>query len=261
MAASRGSAGGGRCARSAASIQGRAPRLSRTAAARFDPSGFSGLPLTLILVGAAYVAFLIGGIVEELMEAEELESRRPRPHRSLSTSSGPRRPSRSSPGSPPPATRSPWSSPVSSPPGSCSLTVRAAYILPVFVTIFGPRRRPGAGKFLFDRTRPDFLYERDAASPSFPRRACHRRHGGLRPDRLHLWHATWRRPRRAIRWRSGSATPSPWWRRAGSCCTSTGPATSLSACWSAPSGCWPASASPKRGATRPADAAQAAPGR
>lgn len=149
------------------SIRERAPRLSRTAAARFDPSGFSGLPLTLILVGAAYVAFLIGGIVEELMEAEELEA----VDRVLIAAFD--------------VVRTPetievfaW---ITTAGDTVTLVVAGfvasgfllahgprGYILPVFVTIIGAQATTWSGKFLFDRTRPDFLYDVTAASPSFP---------------------------------------------------------------------------------------------
>ena len=48
----------------------RHPRLTAFAARRFDPERFAGLPLTIIFVALAVVAALVGGIVEEVVDAE-----------------------------------------------------------------------------------------------------------------------------------------------------------------------------------------------
>jgi len=40
--------------------------------ARLTPNRFTGLPLTLLVIAALYIAALLGGLVEELLEADEL---------------------------------------------------------------------------------------------------------------------------------------------------------------------------------------------
>lgn len=50
----------------------RAPRLYAVLVARTRTDRFTGLPLTLIVCAAAYVAFLFGGLIEELLEADEV---------------------------------------------------------------------------------------------------------------------------------------------------------------------------------------------
>lgn len=48
------------------------PKTFRVVKARLTPHHFSGLPLTLMLIAALYIAALFGGLIEELLEAEEL---------------------------------------------------------------------------------------------------------------------------------------------------------------------------------------------
>ncbi len=50
----------------------RFPRTARVIAARTTRQQFTGLPLTLMTLAALYVLVLIGGLVEELLEAEEM---------------------------------------------------------------------------------------------------------------------------------------------------------------------------------------------
>ncbi|HEX6980256.1 MAG TPA: phosphatase PAP2 family protein [Alphaproteobacteria bacterium] len=50
----------------------RAPGLYAVLVARTRTDRFTGLPLTLIVCAAAYVAFLFGGLIEELLEADEV---------------------------------------------------------------------------------------------------------------------------------------------------------------------------------------------
>src|SRR3546814_19688661 len=55
-----------------AAIARRFPKTYRFTAQRLEPGRFVGLPLTLVVAGALYVLMLLGGIVEELVEAEEI---------------------------------------------------------------------------------------------------------------------------------------------------------------------------------------------
>src|SRR3546814_18148533 len=57
-----------------AAIARRFPKTYRFTAQRLDPGRFVGLPLTLVVAGALYVLMLLGGIVEALVEAEEINS-------------------------------------------------------------------------------------------------------------------------------------------------------------------------------------------
>src|SRR5262245_33932986 len=51
----------------------RLPRVHAFLAARFGTDDFTGLPLTLIVCAAAYIAALFGGLLDELFEAQGLE--------------------------------------------------------------------------------------------------------------------------------------------------------------------------------------------
>ena len=48
------------------------PETTRLLLARLTPSRYTGLPLTLIVIAALYIAALLGGLVEELLEADKL---------------------------------------------------------------------------------------------------------------------------------------------------------------------------------------------
>jgi undecaprenyl-diphosphatase len=53
-------------------IRLRFPRLYAFLAARLNPGHFTGLPLTLFVLSAAYIAFLLSGLVEEVLEADNV---------------------------------------------------------------------------------------------------------------------------------------------------------------------------------------------
>ncbi len=55
-------------------LAGRFPRLYPVVAGRFDPRHFRGLPLTLIVVAAGYLAVLFFGLIEEVMESDEIDT-------------------------------------------------------------------------------------------------------------------------------------------------------------------------------------------
>lgn len=154
--------------RAGSALSRRAPRLSAFLQARIDPGKVSGLPLTLIVVAAGYLAFLIGGIVEELMEARELQAV---DHAIIDLVVAPLR-------HPAVIQVFAW---ITTAGDTMTLIVAGliatgfllahgprAYILPIAVTIVGAQVTTWSGKYLFDRTRPEFLFEVTAASPSFP---------------------------------------------------------------------------------------------
>jgi undecaprenyl-diphosphatase len=53
-------------------LASRFPRCYRLAQARLQPRSFDGLPLTLLVLAAIYLAALLGGLVEDVIEAEEI---------------------------------------------------------------------------------------------------------------------------------------------------------------------------------------------
>jgi len=53
-------------------IRASLPETTRLLQARLTPSRYTGLPLTLIVIAALYIAALLGGLVGELLEADEL---------------------------------------------------------------------------------------------------------------------------------------------------------------------------------------------
>ena len=55
-----------------AALAARLPRAHAFLAARFSAHEFTGLPLTLIVCAAVYIAALLGGLVDELFEAQDL---------------------------------------------------------------------------------------------------------------------------------------------------------------------------------------------
>jgi membrane-associated phospholipid phosphatase len=145
----------------------RFPRLAFFLGRRLDPRQVSGLPLTLLLVAISYVVFLIGGMIEELLAAEEvlLLDR----------------------------TVDQWLEPYRMPllivifswitglgasytlaavslvtTAFCWVYRRRYLILPLWITIVGAESTTWLGKFVFARPRPDFVTGVTALSFSFP---------------------------------------------------------------------------------------------
>lgn len=145
----------------------RFPRSWRFVARRFGTERFTGLPLTLLVAAALYLAFLFGGLTEELLESREVV-------RIDETIEGWFA-----------AWRLPaivhvfrWITEFGALPALSAIALVATgfmtahgprrYILPVWITIVGSQLTTWAGKFLIYRPRPDFLLDVTAASPSFP---------------------------------------------------------------------------------------------
>lgn len=153
--------------RRVAALAARYPRLHRHVAARLDPGRFRGLPLTLLVLGAAYVAALIGGLIEELLERGELQRFDTAVHEYLE----------------------PWREPaaitvvawVTDLGASQALVAtglvctalfavwgRRRLILPLWTTFLGAQAFTWTGKYFFDRPRPEFAADIMVLSPSFP---------------------------------------------------------------------------------------------
>ncbi len=143
------------------------PGTTRVLAARLTPSRFAGLPLTLIVIAALYIAALFGGLVDELLEADELV----RLDEWINQTIAPMR------------TRGIitvfiWITDLG---GSVALVAvalatsgllwahrRGNIIAPLWLTILGSQFTTNAGKYVLVRQRPEFVAEVAAITPSFP---------------------------------------------------------------------------------------------
>lgn len=145
----------------------RYPRVYSSVAGRFDPRRFTGLPLTLLVVAAAYLGVLFVGLVEVVMESEEADA--------LDEFVV--------------ALVAPWRNPwlvnlfsgITQLGSTATLAAVAIVstgflwasgpawgIAPVWIAIAGSQATTWTGKFLIDRARPDFVLDVTAWSPSFP---------------------------------------------------------------------------------------------
>lgn len=145
----------------------RYPRISEWVAGRFEATHFMGLPLTLMIAAALYMAVLFGGLVEEVLEAEEIE----RIDRAIV------------------AAFDPWRGPVGIDvmswitnlgdsatlagvlvvaTGFLWASRRTLYILPQWLAFAGSWIVTWAGKFILARPRPEFLTGVMESSPAFP---------------------------------------------------------------------------------------------
>ncbi len=134
---------------------------------RFRPGAITGLPLTLIVLGAIYIAVLLAGLVHEVMEAGEVV----RFDQSVNSALSPWR-------------KDPllgaflWITALGSGPalGAVAMTAtaflwaggRATLIIPLWTAFIGAQITTWAGKFAIDRHRPEFIEGVSAMSPSFP---------------------------------------------------------------------------------------------
>lgn len=143
------------------------PVTTRVLAARLTPSRFAGLSLTLFVIAALYLAALFGGLVEELLEADELVrfdewiNQRIAPIRTDGM-----------------ITLFIW---ITNLAGSAALVAvalattgllwahgRWSVIAPLWLTILGSQLTTIAGKYVLVRHRPEFVTEVVAVTPSFP---------------------------------------------------------------------------------------------
>lgn len=145
----------------------RFPRAYRLVAPRLDTSHVSGLPLTLLVAAAGYLAVLFAGLIEELFEAREIAAAdsfvfdlvaplRVEPLVAVFT----------------------WITDLGSMPTLTAAGIVAtgflwargpkSYIAPAWLCVVGSQATTWSGKFLIDRSRPEFLLDVVAYSPSFP---------------------------------------------------------------------------------------------
>jgi membrane-associated phospholipid phosphatase len=148
-------------------LRGRAPRLTTFVERRFDPTRSDGLIVTLLVIAAIYAASLAAGLVEELMEVQELEAFDKRVF----------------------AVTERWNIPaivavfrwitmfgnvqtllavVIVTTGFLLAHGPRAFLLPSWIAILGSEITTWSGKFALNRVRPEFLYDVTASSPSFP---------------------------------------------------------------------------------------------
>lgn len=145
----------------------RFPRCYRLVQARLQPYSFVGLPLTLLVLAAIYLAALLGGLVEDVIEAEEII----RFDAMINAALAPWRVE-------PLISVFLWITALGS---SYAVTAgvmiatgflwadhRSHLILPLWVTTIGSQATTWAGKFLLHRARPLPTIDLTELSPAFP---------------------------------------------------------------------------------------------
>ena len=143
------------------------PKITKLFKARLSPNRFTGLPLTLIVIAALYIAVLLGGLVEELLEADKLVRLDEYINQQidLMRTEGM-------------ITIFSWITDLG---GSAALVAvslvttgllwahRRRYIIaPLWLTIIGSQITTSAGKYVLVRQRPDFVTEIATITSSFP---------------------------------------------------------------------------------------------
>jgi membrane-associated phospholipid phosphatase len=148
-------------------FKARFPRTTAFVGARLNPRVFTGLPLTLIALAGAYAVILFGGLVEAVMESDEIRSFDSRiaswiePLRSDELVAIFR-----------------WITELGAMPTLTAVAIVASgfmiahgprrYVLPLWLTVAGSQITTYSGKYIFDRPRPEFILDVTAATPSFP---------------------------------------------------------------------------------------------
>lgn len=145
----------------------RFPRIHALLVARFSTRDFTGLPLTLIACAAVYIAALFGGLIDELFEAQGLERLDQLANRLVD-------PLRGEPG----FRVLLWITELGAAPTFVAVGLvstafllierRLNYVPALWTTLLGAQATTWIGKFVIDRTRPEFLEIARAYSPSFP---------------------------------------------------------------------------------------------
>ncbi len=145
----------------------RFPRTSEFIRRRLDPATFTGLPLTLIFGAGVYIVFLFSGLAEEVLESDEIRV----VDETVFALVDPLRSERW-------VSFFHWITELGSMPTLTAVAIVASafmlahgprrYILPVWISVIGANLTTYAGKYIFDRPRPEFLFDITAATPSFP---------------------------------------------------------------------------------------------
>lgn len=143
------------------------PGMTRILRARLTPSRYIGLPLTLTVIAALYIAALLGGLVEELMEADELVRLDENINQVLDTIR-----------TDSVITVFSWITDLGGSAALIAVTLvttgllwahhRRQIIASLWLTILGSQVTTYAGKYLFARQRPEFVTDIGAFTPSFP---------------------------------------------------------------------------------------------
>jgi undecaprenyl-diphosphatase len=145
----------------------KAPRSYALIAARLRPTAFTGLPLTLMVLAALYVAGLLGGLVDAVVDARGVVGSDLAVNQGLA------------------AWREPWmigaflwittlgagaalAAVAVTATGFLWADRRPGLILPLWLVFLGAVGTTWAGKYAIDRARPVFLADITALSPSFP---------------------------------------------------------------------------------------------
>lgn len=148
-------------------LRQRYPRFMGILDARFTPRRFSGLPLTLLFLAAAYIAGLSLELLDEVLEANEIVVMDQAVNQALA------------------AWRSPtavlvftWITNLGSTETLTAVSIvstgflfahrRVAYVPPLWLCIAGSQLTTWAGKYAIAKPRPEFLVGVEAFSPSFP---------------------------------------------------------------------------------------------
>jgi len=148
-------------------LERRFPRAFSMVAARFGMRHFTGLPLTLMVLAAGYVAALLGGLAEEVIEAGAVF----RWDQAVNAAFDGWR-------VPPLIGLFRWITALGAGPSLTAVSVtataflwadrRPGYILPLWVTFLGAQATTWGGKYVIDRHRPAFIPGVSEVSPSFP---------------------------------------------------------------------------------------------
>ena len=150
-----------------ASLQQRYPRSYAWLARRLSPRHFTGLPLLLMILAAIYFVSLMAGIVEDVIEAEEID----RFDNNINRFFDPYRLSLL-------VKIIGWLTDVGGSEALVGVVIvatgflwadkRPLFIMPLWITYVGAELTTWIGKFGFGRARPEFITGVTALSPSFP---------------------------------------------------------------------------------------------
>jgi membrane-associated phospholipid phosphatase len=145
----------------------RHPRLHAALAARLRPKPFTGLPLTLLVLAAFYVAALLGGLTGEVLEAGALLRFDQAANAAFSAWRVQ-----------PIVSTFLWITALGAGPALTAVAAvatgflwadrRPGFILPLWTAFLGAQATTWSGKFVIARHRPDFIQTLSEASPSFP---------------------------------------------------------------------------------------------
>ncbi|MCK5770299.1 phosphatase PAP2 family protein [Algiphilus sp.] len=143
------------------------PKTTGFLHARVTLRRFTGLPLTLVVIAAVYIAGLLGGLVEELMEAEELVHLDEAIHQGIGAISTDGMVFVFS-----------WITDLGGSAALIAVTLvttgllwahgRAYMVAPLWLTVLGSQLTTLAGKYALARPRPEFAADVAAFTPSFP---------------------------------------------------------------------------------------------